>query len=73
MIVYPKTIKMSMFLWEISNTQKLMTTYKKIKSSIKKEDVSLRLPDYPTSRGSATSSTISISDLLENVKDVSSK
>lgn len=38
--------------------------------AIKKEDVSLRLPDYPASRGSATSSTISISDLLKNVKDV---
>lgn len=39
------------------------------KKSIKKEDVSLRLSDYLANKGSDTSSTISISDMLEIVKE----
>ena len=39
-------------------------------TNAKKEDVSLRLPDYPTNRGSATSSNINIS---KNNKNVNSK
>ena len=42
------------------------------KESIKKEDVDLdRSPDYPENRGSATSSTISVVDLLKNVNILS--
>ena len=39
------------------------------KKSIKKEDVRLRRTDYLANKGSDTSSTISISDMLEIVKE----
>ena len=40
------------------------------KSSIKKEEVGFKPTDYLANKGSDTSSTISISDLLENVKNI---
>ena len=53
-----------------NRTQKLFDydiLYAINKKSIKKEDVRLRRTDYLANKGSDTSSTISISDMLENV------